>query len=144
MSDRTFVLAVDVGQARDYTAMVVLDTLENRDANRITARPNAHRRYDVVDIERFREVPYPQQVERIRDRFREVERIARHHNANARLVVDATGVGKPILDALKDQQLRPTGVIITGGDTASESDGVKRVPKRELVTTLQIVMQQDA
>jgi len=139
MSDPSprYVVAVDVGQANDYTAVVILHSY------RLSAADKAPRRHDVVHIERFREIPYPEQVRRIAERYQELEHHAKtsHRDANVRLVLDATGVGKPILDLAREHGLRPRGVIITGGETASSADGVDRVPKRELVTTLQVALQ---
>lgn len=132
-----FVLAVDVGQAHDYTAAVVIHS-------RATGTDRQH---DIVHLERFREIPYPEQVRRVaqlhqalRDRARRLEHREREP-ATTELVVDATGVGAPVLDAFREAGLHPRGVIITGGETSSHVDGVDRVPKRELVTALQVALQ---
>lgn len=140
----TYVLAVDVGQANDYTAVSILHSYETRERGRSEFDPiKVDRRHDLVHLERFRELPYPDQIRRIRERHKELEQHARAsaHEARVRLVVDATGVGKPILDAFREAGLRPHGVIITGGETSSRSAGISRVPKRELVTTLQVALQ---
>lgn len=128
-----YVLAVDVGQSNDYTALVIVHSHGADDA----------RQHDLVRAERFRQLPYPEQVRRIRDRYGDLQQHARasHVHSSVELVVDATGVGKPVLDAMKEQGLRPRGVIITGGDTSKHADGMDRVPKRELVTTLQVALQ---
>ena len=133
----TFVLAVDLGQSHDYTAAVVIDSTGS----------GADRKHDVVHIERYRETPYPEQVQRIaglyqtlRERARRLEH-QEHEPATTELVVDATGVGAPVLDMFREADLRPRGVIITGGETSSKADGIDRVPKRELVTALQVALQ---
>jgi hypothetical protein len=54
----------------------------------------------------------------------------------ATLVVDASGVGLPIVDLLRLSGARPVAIVITGGRSICESDGVLRVPKRDLVITL--------
>jgi hypothetical protein len=132
-----YVLAVDVGQANDYTAVCILQSY------RLSAASDAGRHHDLVHLERFREMSYPDQVRRIAERYRELQQHAKaaHADASLRVVVDATGVGKPILDLAKEHGLRPNGVIITGGETSSRADGIDRVPKRELVTTLQVALQ---
>jgi hypothetical protein len=56
------------------------------------------------------------------------------------LVVDATGVGKPILDHLKAGGLSPVGILIHGGDTVSYN-GSWKVPKRDLVGTVSVLLQ---
>lgn len=139
MSDPStrYVVAVDVGQANDYTALCIIQSY------RLSAAPGADRHLDLVHLERFREMSYPDQVRRIAERYRELQQHARqaHRSPTLELVVDATGVGKPILDLAKEHGLRARGVIITGGETASYADGIDRVPKRELVTTLQVALQ---
>lgn len=131
MNPRTYTLAVDVGQANDYTALVILESHGEKDA----------RKHDLVHAERLREVPYPEQVRRVAARYVDLRRHAAATESSVELVVDATGVGKPILDAFKEARLDPLGVIITAGDSTSRDGRLYRVPKRELVTILQVALQ---
>jgi hypothetical protein len=59
------------------------------------------------------------------------------------LVVDATGVGRPVVDLLRREgpgcTLMP--VTITGGASESRGGGYYGVPKRDLVTGLQVLLQ---
>jgi hypothetical protein len=57
------------------------------------------------------------------------------------LVVDATGVGRPVVDALKDAGLKPVAVTITGGGRAALMRGGWHVPKRDLIASAQIALQ---
>ena len=60
------------------------------------------------------------------------------------LVVDATGVGRPVVDMLLQQRLKPIAITITGGDAVvSDTAGGWRVPKRDLVTSVQILLQNE-
>ncbi len=139
---RRFVMAADIGQSNDYTALAILDSYRHVERAELGREPHEYpRRHDLVHLERFRELPYPEQVARIAERYAELTRYAERLRAPVNLVVDATGVGKPILDTLREAGLKPRGIIITGGETASRSGGVTRVPKRELVTTLQVALQ---
>ena len=52
---------------------------------------------------------------------------------HCRLVMDATGVGAPVVDLLRQAELRPVAVIITGGDKVTSGKGSLYVPKRDLV-----------
>jgi hypothetical protein len=45
------------------------------------------------------------------------------------LAVDATGVGKPVVDLLRERGLAPMAVTITGGDTVTGDARARRVPK---------------
>ncbi len=59
------------------------------------------------------------------------------------LAVDATGVGAPVVDLFKREkinaELRP--IQIVGGANISEEFGMTRVPKRDLVSVVQVVLQ---
>lgn len=60
------------------------------------------------------------------------------------LAVDATGVGRPVVDLLRGKRLGSTRflpAVITGGDSESYADGYYRVPKRDLMTWLQVLLQ---
>jgi hypothetical protein len=60
---------------------------------------------------------------------------------SAELVVDQTGVGAPVVDLFQQAGLYPIGVLIHGGDKVTHECGACRVPKRDLVGTLQVLFQ---
>ena len=82
--------------------------------------------------------PYPEMVER-------VVQVARSKDLAGRceMVVDATGVGRPVVDLLR--QARPECAIlpvtITGGGGESCAGGYYHVPKRDLIAGLQVLIQ---
>ena len=59
------------------------------------------------------------------------------------VVMDATGVGAPVVDMLRRAQLgcgiEP--VILTGGEWASQADGFWFVPKQDLVAGLRVMLE---
>jgi hypothetical protein len=59
------------------------------------------------------------------------------------LVVDATGCGAPVIDLFKrtNHQSYLEPVLITGGSEVTKANGVWRVPKRNLVSTVQVLLQ---
>jgi hypothetical protein len=59
------------------------------------------------------------------------------------LIVDATGVGAPVLDLLYERaQTSPVfGITITGGDQVTRDGTDYRVPKRDLVSSLNVLLQ---
>src|SRR5437762_13335807 len=61
------------------------------------------------------------------------------------LVVDATGVGRPVVDLLRRAGLpcRLMPVTITAGDKETSDSGTWRVPKRDLITGLLILLQRE-
>ena len=124
-------LGLDLGQAKDYTALVVVELVEGE---LVGQKPYHHLRH----IERFPlGTPYPSVVERVNTVMESV-RFSRKQ-----LVVDATGVGAAIVDLLREARLRPVGVIITGGNEAirDEEDNTWKTPKRDLVGVLQVLFQ---
>lgn len=58
------------------------------------------------------------------------------------LVADNTGVGSPVVDDLREADVPLLAVTITGGEAAASRapDGTWRVPKKDLVGALQVVL----
>jgi hypothetical protein len=59
------------------------------------------------------------------------------------LIVDATGVGRPVVDMLERAKLTPLAITITGGDVVTRERHGFRVPKRDLIGGLQVLLQTD-
>lgn len=57
------------------------------------------------------------------------------------LVIDFTGVGRPVYDLFVEAGLRPIGITVTGGNDVHPDDAGYRVPKRDLVAAAQAVLQ---
>jgi hypothetical protein len=121
--EREFVLGLDLGQANDYTALAVVERLPTG--------------YAVPLLTRTRGKPYPEIVARITSLFSQAP-----FAGCSRFVLDATGVGRPVLDLFRSADLSPLAVTITGGDkvTGNLAHAV-RVPKCDLVNALLLSMQ---
>lgn len=113
---------LDLGQSNDSTAFSVLERVGSV--------------YQVRHLERFKlGMPYPEQVRRL------AELMATPELKGADLIVDYTGVGRPVADMIVEAGLGPVLVTITGGD-AVQGEGMEwRVPKRDLVTAALVLMQ---
>ncbi len=123
-----FFIGLDLGQAKDYTALAILEQLQ------ALAKPHYHCRY----LERVKlGTSYPEVAEYVKDLIARPE----IGSGNCRLVVDATGVGRPVVDMLRDKGLHPEAATITGGNTAVQDDLGWRVPKRDLVMGMLVLMQ---
>jgi hypothetical protein len=118
-------VGVDLAQLADYTAVAVVEVLGERPETR----------HHVRHLERWRDISYPEQVARLR------RLLAAPELAGARLVVDGTGVGVAVVDMLRDAGLRPVAVSIHGGDTVSGEGDAWRVPKRDLVSVVAVLLQ---
>jgi len=94
-------------------------------------------RYHLRHLERFElGTPYPKVITRTGDLLN-----SRAIRKRATLVADATGVGRPVIDMFDQAGLTPVAVTITGGDTVNRHGSNYRVPKRDLVSTLQVLLQ---
>jgi hypothetical protein len=72
---------------------------------------------------------------------RRMEGVAKH--GECELAVDATGVGRPVVDHLREAGLkcRIRAVMVTGGQTERSEGGYDYVPKRDLMAGLQMLFE---
>jgi hypothetical protein len=57
------------------------------------------------------------------------------------MFLEQTGLSAPVIDLFQQEGLEPVGVLIHGGDKASHEGQSWRVPKRDLVGVLQVLLQ---
>jgi hypothetical protein len=124
-----FFVGLDLGQINDYTAVAVLeDSGIKVDGERVL-----HLRH----LERFRHLLYPDVADHV-ESLLEREPL----KGSADLVIDATGVGPAVTDIFKKRGRPFKAVKIHSGDTETRGeDGSRRVPKRNLVSALQVLLQ---
>ena len=129
-----FFVGLDLGQKRDYSALAVVERVEARLAWMGPAPPLGVRYLERMELG----TPYPEVVARVSEILQDPKMLGQSH-----LVVDATGVGAPVMDLLRAARLRAniTAVIITGGDRAHYSGNQWYVPKRELLTGLEALLE---
>lgn len=145
-----WIVSVDLGQSIDPTAIAVLETVSEVER----ARAAAITPYDVeqADLNAARD--------RARIDVRHLERLPLHTDYVAvvqrvaallcrppldlvrpDLVVDQTGVGRPVVDLFRRAQLDPVAVTITAGDTVTKVEAREfRVAKLLLVSRLQAAL----
>ena len=58
----------------------------------------------------------------------------------AELVIDFTGVGRPVFDMFRFSGIAPTGVLITSGAAETGGGPIYGVPKLDLVSRLQALL----
>jgi hypothetical protein len=130
VSGHRYWLGLDLGQLQDYSALAVLERLGPTAA--VTER-----RYHARHLERLPlNTPYPAIVKRVGALLN-----TSPLRGCTELVVDATGVGRPVIDMLKQAQLRPMAVTITAGDAVTREGAEWHVPKRDLIGQLQVLLQ---
>ena len=133
-------VGVDLGQAKDFTAIEAVERAELTgawDPATYAWRKTASLRLRYLERMALG-TPYPEVVERVVGLTRSGELAGRCH-----LVVDATGVGRPVVDLLRRAgpgcPMMPA--TITGGDVESQEAGYYRVPKRDVIVGLQVLLQ---
>jgi hypothetical protein len=150
----SYFVGIDLGLVSEPTAIVVVESNTRRflrlderqvgdmisvdpvfllpDARETTKHPPVS--YALRHIERLEGgTGYPQIARRLKKLTQELP--------EPQLVVDVTGVGKAVMDLLHKQGLSPTSVTITAGGETAEEMGAYRMPKRELVSLAQVILQ---
>ena len=133
-------MGLDLGQSQDYTALAVLERAELKGP--WDPVQFAWRKTETVRLRYLERIPlgtpYPEIVERVRHVTRSGELFGK-----CCLAVDASGVGRPVVDLLEraDLHCRIFPAVITGGDVESNSGGYYRVPKRNVIVALQVLLQ---
>jgi len=120
-----YVVGVDLGQTADYTAITILEE-----------KGEEEKSYDVRYLERLRNTPYPQIVRRL-------DHLVRRLPEKPSMAVDATGVGRPVIDMIRDANLPATvyPITLTGGDAVTRDGMERRVPKRDVASTIAVLLQ---
>ncbi|HYP13022.1 MAG TPA: hypothetical protein VEQ63_03790 [Bryobacteraceae bacterium] len=137
-----WIVGVDLGQRQDYSAVAALEVHEAAYDERdpITADFRRELRYRVRLAERVQlETPYTELVRRLRAMTADAALAGK-----CTLVVDATGVGAPVLELLRaaGPRCRIVPVMITGGDQEGSDGTVYRVPKQDLMLGMQVLLEQ--
>lgn len=137
-----YVAGLDLGQLKDYSALAIIEAdstplVMNSDVGRfvIDGLPVAAMR--CRHLERFPlQTRYADIATKVRDRLKVLK-------AECYLAVDKTGVGLGPFESLEAYGLNPIGITITGGNDVQAGATVRdwRVPKRDLVGTAQVALQ---
>ena len=136
-----FFVGLDLGKNQDHSSLAVIERRElvfpERDPVTMEFRRevwNVLRHLQRVPLH----TPYPDVVELVR-RLVSLPELARRTT----LVVDATGVGSPVVDLLRQAKL-PCSLVpvtITSGDRETSDARGYGVPKRDLIVGLQVAFQ---
>ena len=120
-----FTVGVDLGQSFDPTAVAVI-----RKLHADTDRPI----FQVGHLQRLPlQTSYPAVVNH-------VGRLISHLRGPSELVIDYTGVGRPVFDMFQVAGMSPIGVSITAGDVVTNEGLVYRVPKLMLISRVQALL----
>lgn len=130
---RNVLVGVDLGQARDPSAVIVVERKEAPEGAL----------YDIGHVERLPlNTLYPAVVAHVCNVVEAI--LADRPKPDLTLVIDRSSVGRAVGDMFTVHTVRmdPVLVTITPGDTVTRADdGGWRVPKRELASVVQKVLQ---
>ena len=128
----SFIISADLAQVNDYTAITIIEGFAK----------NTGAEFHLRHIERpERGTTYPKIVDRIKE-LAESEPLKKSRS-RITVVIDITGVGRPVWDLLKKANIPAMlkGITITGGNTVTEASNIYSVPKRDLISSLQVAFQ---
>lgn len=142
-----YVVGLDLGKQRDFSALVALEVF---DAHRIEHRQSPYdpvplevartplRRFQAARLHRWQlGTAYNQVAESVRGFMAKLPPRKRRPE----LVVDRTGVGGPVVEALSSLGLEPVAVTITAGHSENQrSDDDWTVPKAMLASAVDVVL----
>ena len=136
-----YFVGLDLGKNHDHSSLAVIERRELvfPERDRVTMEFRCEVRNVLRHLQRVPlQTPYPNVVELVR-RLVSLPELARRTT----LVVDATGVGTPVVDLLRGAKL-PCSLVpvtITSGDRETSDAKGYGVPKRDLIVGLQVAFQ---
>ena len=124
-----YTVGVDLGQSFDPTAISCVRRLDADDGD------PSRSIFQVGHLERLPlGVPYPSIVRAVGGV------LAAPRLRKAELVIDYTGVGRPVFDMFEGAGLSPIGVTITSGNSTTNEGMVYGVPKLHLISRVQALL----
>ncbi len=114
---KEFLYVLDPGKKRDYAAeMIFRDTPEIITGDPTLARPDRIIHFlDVVHIDKYKDVSYPNMVRKIKQRSQIVALVNNHE-----LLVDGNSVGEAVLDIMREVGLKPLAINSHSGKSVKK------------------------
>lgn len=141
-----FVVGVDLGQARDFSTVIINEvnfaTRVHMQQAEYEPLPGEARREQVAHhrLRHVERIPlgtsYPEVIDRVAEVLARVPAMPRPPV----LVVDATGCGRPVMDLMRKSGLAPLGVTITAGSGETIERQDARVAKKVLASTVAVAL----
>jgi hypothetical protein len=134
MPEPKYFIGLDIGQAQDYTALVVLE--------RHLPRHGASKHESICHIPQITRfqlgTKYPDIVQFLSEKMKNAPDYTK-------LIVDCTGVGQGVFEMMERDPVLKTEslhrILITGGHNVNTTTRGYTVPKQQLVNSVQILLQ---
>ncbi len=139
-TEKSLFIGLDLGQSKDFSALAVIECLRTVSYD---SGKDEITQLNCIHLQRWKlRTPYPAIVADVVRMINNLDPFL-YPKDKTTLAIDATGVGAPVVDLFKREQihaeLRP--IQIVGGANVSEEFGMTRVPKRDLVSVVQVALQ---
>lgn len=137
-----YFLGVDFGSQQDYTALALIRRHEvvktSQNVAGIITQEDLKIEYQLIFLERIQlGTAYHLIIERVKAILRDEDM-----RGEIMVIPDATGVGIPIIQMMRRSGVSPmVGITIHGGASVSRNEYGYNVPKRDLVSSLVMVVQ---
>lgn len=138
---KKYIISADLGQANDYTAISII---EQRFSG-VGVLGYRRRGEEMLYLRHIERPPRGTEYPAIVDRLIELFKSRQLEDAPKAVVIDYTGLGRLFYDMMRKAGFRRSlsAISITGGMDSTFTEGHYNVPKRELVTALQIRFQNE-
>jgi hypothetical protein len=122
-----FYIGCDVGQAQDYSALVAVEHKTN-----LEGMHEFHVRY-------CSRLPLGTPYGKVVSAAAQLVDYLKQYGPVV-LGVDATGCGRPLIEAMRERKLKPVAITVTGGMTAHRENGFLLIPKKELISSASLLL----
>ncbi len=147
--EKTLFIGLDLGQAKDFSALAIIERGSTATTTDVRGeKPNCTNTKDEINqlhcihLQRWQlRTSYPTIVADVVEMINGLD--AERTNCKPVLAIDATGVGAPVVDLFKREKINAelVPIQIVGGANVSYDFGMTRVPKRDLVSVVQVGLQ---
>jgi hypothetical protein len=148
-TENALYIGMDLGQAKDFSALAVIECVRTvkseynlPDYGNGVKTNNTVEQLNCIHLQRWKlRTSYPSIVADVCEMINGLK--PERTKCKPFLAIDATGVGAPVVDLFKRERINAqlVPVQIIGGTNVSEENGMTRVPKRDLVSVVQVGLQ---
>jgi hypothetical protein len=149
-TEKTLFIGLDLGQAKDFSALAIIEavriattTKKTNEKPDCTNTKDAITQLNCIHLQRWQlRTSYPSIVADVVQLINGLDP-DRIPDRKPVLCVEATGVGAPVVDLFRRERINAelVPIQIVAGANVSEENGMFRVPKRDLVSVVQVGLQ---
>jgi len=136
------IIGIDLGKMNDYSAVACVERLQKYKSWPYEDECLGEPYYHLKVLERFPlNTDWVKQAYFAQAIYEEIKARWAEKKITPDIIIDAAGVGAPMLDMFKRLIPAAMGCYFTSGHQVNKENGIYYVPKQQVVTTTQIVSQ---